>query len=499
MKVVIWARVSTREQREGYSIDAQLRLTRENATRYGHEVLKEFVLDESARRGVERKQFNEMFKWVQTSAKRLGIQAILSHKLDRVCRNMRDAVRLQELEDKQGVRLIFVDNQFGPGPAGILSFNVLAAVAQYYSDNLRTEVLKGLDEKVRQGWPTGSAPFGYSNVDDPYEPVKPSPEKAKTLVRIFDLYSRGDKTLATLADQLAREGHTYQPSQPRFHRTALAYILNNRFYIGELSRNGHIFEGRYQRVIDRVTFDAVHAILRGRKRRIGKPNHPFAGGLLHCEVCGHALTGEEIRRKLKGGGVRTHLYYRCANNAPDADHPHIRWRSEDLEEAIVAELGKFRLPTEEIAGWFRNAIGAALGGVATEYRDQTAALAKRRSELANMQDRLLNAYLAGSIEESTHVKKTAELKQEATRIQDELARLSSGTTAYPTLPLAVFDWTQRLPETWRGSNALAKREILETISLNRKVDGATLWLEKRKPFDFLIEGLSVQLSRSERI
>ena len=36
------------------------------------------------------------------------------------------------------------------------------------------------------------------------------------------------------------------------------------------------------------------------------------------------ITGERIRRKLKGGGVREHLYYRCANNHPGDDHPTVR-------------------------------------------------------------------------------------------------------------------------------------------------------------------------------
>src|SRR4029078_12643759 len=114
-----------------------------------------------------------MFAWGKTNAKREKIKAILSHKLDRVCRNMRDAVRLQELEDQCGVQLASVDNQFGPGAAGALSFNVMAAVAQYYSDNLRTEVIKGIDEKVRQGWAAGGAPYGYMNLKDKTEPIQP--------------------------------------------------------------------------------------------------------------------------------------------------------------------------------------------------------------------------------------------------------------------------------------------------------------------------------------
>src|SRR5438034_8663511 len=101
---------------------------------------------------------------------------------------MRDSVRLQELEDTCGVQLSFVENQFGPGAAGAFSFNVMAAVAQYYSDNLRSEVIKGIDEKVRQGWPTGLAPFGYINVKNREEPVQPAPEQSRTVLRIFELY-----------------------------------------------------------------------------------------------------------------------------------------------------------------------------------------------------------------------------------------------------------------------------------------------------------------------
>jgi DNA invertase Pin-like site-specific DNA recombinase len=281
-------------------------VNRERAQANGWQVAREFIVAESAKRGAERVAFNEMFAWVKANARREKIKAILSHKLDRVCRNMRDAVRLQELEDVCGVQLAFVDNQFGPGAAGALSFNVMAAVAQYYSDNLRSEVLKGMDEKVRQGWPTGLAPYGYMNAEDRDEPIQPHPERSRTLVRMFELYSSGAYTFKSLADQLESEGHVFRNSMPRFPRTALSYILGNRFYIGELHRNGQVFEGRYQRLIQRATFDACQDVLNGRNRRTSTVDHPLAGGLFRCEYCGQAITGERIRRKLKGGGVREH-------------------------------------------------------------------------------------------------------------------------------------------------------------------------------------------------
>jgi len=499
MNVVIWARVSSREQREGYSIDAQLRVNRERAQANGWHVTREFVVAESAKRGAERNAFNEMFTWVKGNAKREKIKAILSHKLDRVCRNMRDAVRLQELEDVCGVQLAFVDNQFGPGAAGALSFNVMAAVAQYYSDNLRSEVLKGMDEKVRQGWPTGLAPYGYINVEDRDEPVQPHPEKSRTLVRIFELYATGSYTFKSLADKLQGEGHVFRKSQPRFHRTALSYILGNRFYIGELHRNGQVFEGKYRRLIDRATFDACQDVLNGRNRRTGSPELPLAGGLFQCAYCGQSITGERIRRKLKDGGVREHTYYRCANNHPGPDHPRVRWKGDDLEQAVVDDLAQMRLATPEIAAWFRTELGAAVTDLTAYRRRQSKSLAKRKTELATMQDRLLNAYLAGTVEEVVYKAKTNELKAEEARNEEALAQLGDVDPARAETALAIFDWTQNAAEIWRGSNNRVRREILDAVCLNRTLTYLNLDATKRKPFDVFAKGLEIKNSRGERI
>lgn len=499
MNVIAWARVSSREQREGYSIDAQLRAMRDKAAKAGWTIVREFVVAESAKRGAERVAFNEMFNWVRASAKREKIRAILSHKLDRVCRNMRDAVRLQELEDHCGVQLGFVENQFGPGAAGALSFNVMAAVAQYYSDNLRSEVLKGMDEKVRQGWPTGLAPYGYANVDDTEEPVQPHPEKSRTVVRIFGLYATGQHTFQSLADQLAREGHVFRPSQPRFHRTALSYILNNRFYIGELRRNGSVFEGRYQRLIDRDTFEACQRILNGKNRRTGSPDIPLSGGLFRCACCGQSITGERIRRRLRTGGVNDHLYYRCANNNPGADHPRIRWRADDLEHAVVDDLASLRLPSQEYVDWFRSALSAAFADTGEYERRQAAALKKRRSELAGMQDRLLNAYLAGTVDEAIYRAKTAELGSELRAIEEALERLGDCDPGRAATALAAFNFSQRAADIWRGSNNAVRREILDSVYLNRMLSDVTLVTTKRKPFDVLAERPVLKKSRGDWI
>ncbi|WP_437226078.1 recombinase family protein [Planctomicrobium sp. SH661] len=501
MNVLIWARVSSREQREGYSIDAQLRANRERAQKNGWTIVREFSVAESAKRGAERIAFNQMIDWVKANAKRENLRAILSHKLDRVCRNMRDAVRMQELEDKYGVSLAFVENQFGPGPAGALSFNVMAAVAQYYSDNLRTEVLKGIDERAKQGWQHSRAPFGYVNVkEDRDEPIQPHPVNSKAVMRLFELYSSGRHTFESVGQVLADEGFVFRPSAPKFHRTAVSYILNNRFYIGEIRRGSNHYLGRHQPLIDRAMFQVCQDLLSGKNRRATpQVNLPLSGGLFTCQYCGAFITGERIKRKLKGGGVRPHDYYRCANNYPDDDHPTVRWRGDDFEEAIIADLAKFKMPDDEVAEWFRTSLQTAFTDISDLQRNQWIAQTKRRSELIAMNDRLLNAFLTGAIDEATFNAKQAALRDELAVLEASLARVATAEPADVRAALAVFEFSQKIPEIWRGSKMLEKRRILETVSLNRRLGDVSLDLEKRKPFDELAKRLEIQLSRDDRI
>jgi hypothetical protein len=116
-----------------------------------------------------------------------------------------------------------------------------------------------------------------------------------------------------------------------------------------------------------------------------------------------------------------------------------------------------------------------------------------------MEDRLLNAYLAGTIEEDPFKAKSAELRAEQLRVQEANERLGTLDSDQGEAALAVFDWCQNAYTVWRGSNMAQKREILESVSLNRTLSAATLDVTKRKPFDLLAEGPFSKTSRGERI
>ena len=116
-----------------------------------------------------------------------------------------------------------------------------------------------------------------------------------------------------------------------------------------------------------------------------------------------------------------------------------------------------------------------------------------------MQDRLLNAFLVGTIDEETLGAKQTELRDEAAQVDESLARLGDLGPADVLAALAVFDFSQNAAEIWRGSKMPVRREILESVSLNRTLSDLTLVATKRKPFDILAERPLLKKSRDDRI
>ena len=157
---VLYARVSSREQREeGYSIEAQIKLLRAVASNEGIEIVREFVEVESAKTA-GRKQFAEMVTFFKRNR---SCRILLVEKTDRLYRNQRDALTLEELD----ISVYFVKEGewLSKDSKSQVKFiqDIRLAMARNYSENLREEVKKGMSEKASQGTYPGRPPFGYRN------------------------------------------------------------------------------------------------------------------------------------------------------------------------------------------------------------------------------------------------------------------------------------------------------------------------------------------------
>jgi len=149
---VIYARVSSREQeREGYSIPAQLKLLHGYAGTLGLSVVEEFIDVESAK-NPGRKDFGRMLHFLESGA---SCRIVLVEKTDRLYRNRTDSVKFEELIEGRNVEahLVKEGRVIGKNSRSQDKFmhDIHVAVARNYSENLREEVKKGMKEKAEQG------------------------------------------------------------------------------------------------------------------------------------------------------------------------------------------------------------------------------------------------------------------------------------------------------------------------------------------------------------
>lgn len=114
-------------------------------------------------------------------------------------------------------------------------------------------------------------------------------------------------------------------------------------------------------------------------------------------------------------------------------------------------------------------------------------------------DRLLAGYLAGAIDEGTFQGKSTDLSGQLNEVERALERCGDIDGSRGDIARAVFDWSQKAPEAWRGSKMSEKRAILDAVSLNRTLSDVTLVTTKRKPFCYLAERPPVSSTRGDKI
>jgi site-specific DNA recombinase len=100
-QAVIYARVSSKEQeKEGFSIPAQLKLLKEYAAANGFAVAQEYVDVETAKQ-TGRAAFGEMVAYLKAHPL---VRLMLVEKTDRLYRNLKDWVTVDDLDVEQGRR-----------------------------------------------------------------------------------------------------------------------------------------------------------------------------------------------------------------------------------------------------------------------------------------------------------------------------------------------------------------------------------------------------------
>jgi len=472
---VAYARVSSKEQeKEGYSIPAQQKLLQLYAAEKNISILKEFVDVETAKKA-GRSDFGDMLRFLRKTP---TCRIILVEKTDRLYRNIKDWVTLDEL----GLDIHFVKEGVVISPDSRSSdkfmHGIKVLMAKNYIDNLSEETRKGMNEKAEQGiWPS-RCPLGYRNVIGPNgkKVIEVDPEVAQLIVKLFEWYSTANYSLDQVAEMAREAGFVYLKSKKPVSRAAIHVILKKRIYTGKFEWRGKVYQGTHPPLISEEMWERVQAILKKRfENKHRKVKHDFAfSRLITCGHCGCALVGEIKKRR--------YVYYHCTGFKGKCDEPFTR--EETLEECFTGIL-KGLVLDDEVLELVKVALRESHQD-ARRFHDQ--AIARLQAEYTKLQGRIDTMYidkLDGRVGEEFFDRKAAEWRTEQENILRALDGHRAANQTYLEEGVQLLELARRAPELFAKQEPREKRRLLDFLLSNCTWKSGKLSVVFRQPFDLL--------------
>ena len=302
LKAVIYACYSSNSQREE-SIEGQIRDCTAYAERNGYMVIGAYADRAISGTTDDRPEFQKMIK----DSKRKQFDLVIVWKLDRFARNRYVSAKYKNQLRQNGVRVISANETISEGADGILLESMLEGMAEFYSENLKENVLRGLSVNAEKcKWNGGTLPIGY--IVDEEQRLQPNRLTAPYVVEAFKMYDEGH-TLTQIRDHLNGKGLTNTKGRPLTYGS-IQHMLSNRRYIGEYAYRDTIVPDGIPAIVPLDLFERVQEKLDKNKKAPARAKADEAYLLttkLFCGHCGTAMNGES--GKSRNGTV--HRYYKC--------------------------------------------------------------------------------------------------------------------------------------------------------------------------------------------
>ena len=471
-KALIYARVSSKEQeREGFSIPAQLKYLNDYATKNGFAIIHEFVDVETAKQA-GRSAFNEMIEFLREWT---NIRTILVEKTDRLYRNFRDYVTLEDLDlEIHLVKESEIINKDSRSHAKFIH-GIKVLMAKNYIDNLSEEVKKGMKEKAEHGIYPSFAPLGYVNVEvNEKKYIQPDPELAPLIQKLYEWYATGNHSLTDVTEKAHAEGLVYRKTGRKVNKSVIHKILKNPIYTGDFIWNGKRYKGVHEPIISKDLFERVQSVKaeKGRHRgRHHKRKWAFQG-LISCGHCGCAFTAE-----IKKG---RYVYYHCTGYHGKCPEKYVR------EEEIASQFGEalraIKLD-DEVLEWMVTALRESHGDE-KRYHDEM--ISSLHDQYQKLQDRIDTMYidkLDGRISQDYFDSKSEAWRKEQAGILEKIERHQGANQTYFDEGVRLLELAQRVVILYEKQNMMEKRKLLDFVLSNSTWKDGQLIPNYRKPFD----------------
>ncbi len=457
---VIFNRVSTKEQSEGYSLEAQAKLNRAYADKNGLKVLKSFSISESASKSTQRKIFDEMVQYVAKN----NIPNIISEKVDRFTRRIKEAAAIHDWLNEDENRFIhfskegLVVNKNSKSHEKFI-LNMKVAVAQFYADNLSEEVKKGQEEKLSQNRYPGRAKFGYKTVEiNGHRAIIPDEHIAPKVTKLLKLFAADKYSIQSLAKYMFEE-ESLRSKGGKIHPSFIYRLLSDPFYYGDFIWNGTLYHGQHEKLITKEVFDRNQYLLK-RKNAPQYTLHTYLfKGLTECIECHRSITWETHK---------SILYGYCNRYTPCTQIQSIK--ENEIEDKLIIYLDYLKIKNQRLLEWIRKAIKE---GYQDESDYQEHVIQETQTLLQQTQKKLKNLLdmrVDEEIDKATYQIKYKELSDEKEKLENSIKNHSQQQTKFAKYSVSFYELSQRAKEIYLKAKPEDKKSLLKLLFSTILVD-----------------------------
>lgn len=473
-KAVIYARVSSLSQeKDGFSIPAQIDLLNSYAEKNNIEVVKIFDEAETAKQA-GRTKFNAMLKFL---SQHKDVSTILVEKTDRLYRNFKDYVELDVDRTRYKVCLVkegvVLCNNSNSHEKLVHGLKVL--LAKNFIDNLKEETQKGRLKKASEGYFIGQVPYGYKKLDTKNTVI--NSDTAPFVRRAFELYADGysiEKVRETLKD----EGYIYNKSSITISKGHLHKMLKNVAYIGIIDFRGKFYEGKHEPIVSNELFNKVQRQFKKdyKPDKISKHNFAFTG-LITCAECGCAITAEIKKGK--------YIYYHCTGYKKNCSQKEFI-TEEKLIEQFDAAVRAVTI-SEKHFEYIKKGLRESFIDKKKYDLEHYDVMVKNVKKIQNRLDKLYLDKLDGEISTEVWREKHAKWTEDLEVLQSKISAYSKASKKYYEEGIKYIELLKNVYSIYSAQSNSEKAKLIKILLSNCKLRDKKLSYDYNKPFSYFVK------------
>lgn len=317
IRVASYCRVSTDQEDQANSFEAQQRYFREYIDRKPDWDLYEVYADEGITGTSTKKriQFNRMMN----DAFAGKFQLIITKEVSRFSRNLMDTIAYTRALKELGIGVLFMNDGINTlDPDAELRLSIMGSIAQEESRKTSTRVKWGQTRQMERGVVFGKSMLGY---DVKNGKMSVNSEGAELVKLIFHKYGMEKKGTSTIARELREAGYHTFSGNVNWSSSHIIKILKNEKYVGDLvqkktitpdylthsKKYNHgeedlvVIRNHHEAIIDHILWETVQEELRKRNRHgqlgAGHSNRYAFSGKIKCGECGASFVSRTKKRR----------------------------------------------------------------------------------------------------------------------------------------------------------------------------------------------------------